>query len=688
MRNTLLLLAILSPIMASAQTPADSIPPQRKIIDFTIDEKVIYVNELGLPPNTPLLNVLQIIPEFLGRDIQSILGNYDLQIDDISMASANKYNILLHTMISEVDHLEITTDPSYAESSSAIGGVIDVMMKKAVEGVDGQASLDLTSDLGFIPTASVSYQKDKLTIYGSAFLKYYDYNTRTTERNEDNNQYTYDYRENYNQGFNEGVKFGLIYNFTDRDKLTFWALQDYESSRDSISDVTAILNTIGSQTYKAGFKSTYDPIKSSQVDAILKYERFYDRPTQKLYISLSYNNTYGNNDNTTAYLGDQYTSLIYDKFNDQYISRPNIIGLSAYYRFHLLPRDSEHELRLKAGLSSNLNMKDGTQNTTVYYPDSTLAYTFNDYTRNLTATPYAIFYYKWSKLNMELGMRYRFKAMFGRGEDAEWQEDYFHNFLGNFNITYKPAERHQLRASTARTLSSPNNVQLYSNQFYNTAAGYYQKGNRNLQDAVLQNVDLQYLYHFQNLQHDLQLSFAVEYINAQNLIEATVVTDPSGDSYHTWENSDITKHIVDGRLSLFWQTNVFSMSFCANVFDKITPAHENVAQQDEYYYNLCLQPILHFEKGWTLSGTFIYNSKFYQGSYVKGDALNFSMNINKAWGPWAIRLNFYNIFDYLSNDVKTTATGVENTYYHQYHCQILAGFTYCFGNKWKKPKNV
>ncbi|MCQ2344624.1 MAG: outer membrane beta-barrel family protein [Paludibacteraceae bacterium] len=662
----------------STETP-DSLENHRVIVELGIDEKLIYVNELGLPPNTMVIDALTMFPEMLGRNVQDLLSRYDVQLDDVSVGF-NKYNVLAHTMISEVHHIEITTDPSVSQSTSGVGGVIDIITLDVDSGLSGQVSLDLNSDFNIMPTFSLAYKKDKLSVYGSAMMTYYDYKDTKEESTKRTNSNELRWYDNYFKGLTEAFKFAIAYDFNSHDKLTFWVIQNLDKVNDSTSKEINIVEyhdklMSDSGTYLHGFANINAPCLHSQIDAIVKFERLYDRPSQKLYASLTYSNDYNNDVNKYYYSGLYYThgaspQTTYTK----YVERPNNISTSVYYRFHLLPESSRHTLKLKTGLNYNMGFSKGTD-----YSQEKEYTVFDDFTQDYTLIPYLTFYHSLSKVQTELSLKYRFKVRRGRGEDSSWQNNFFNDFYGNFNVTYNPVKNHQLRASLSRSMVTPSAIQLYGKQYYKQIENKWYQGDPNLKEPTINSVDLQYLYQYRNKRHEIQLNAAIEYVNAKNLIYETMLYDQdNAKNVVTWANSDQTSRIIDCRLSLFWQTGIFSLNLGGNIYNKIREPINDDKLDNVFYFNLMVQPVLHFEKGWIVSGQCIYNSHKYDGDITEGDAVYMDFNITKAWGPWSARLSFQNTYDYLSTDVEKKGDETVTTSYHLYQCQLKVGFTYVF----------
>jgi len=611
---TLLLLLIFMALIANAQ--------QTPMISFTTDEKVINVNELGLPPTSTLLEALRIVPELVGNDLEAILSQFDVQIDDVPVGDA-KSSVLLHTHISEVKHVEVTTNPSSAQTSSGVTGAINIIMKPAPDGVTGNASMDVSSNFSVLPSANVNYHKDGLSILSSIYLQYSNFWTKQSELYKS---------ELKNENFkNEAAKLHLKYDFNKDQHLTFWFMQSLEKyTISSELDKTKIIND---SIYQYGRQTTVSPMLVSDVNAMLKYEQTTDRPGEKLLASLSYSNQYSDNYSEAANNGSLYQDLICSAYGNDYITRPNNINAAFYYRVHLLSDTCAHSLRIKPGMNLNTTINSGSSDTWYLYTGTSTPsrQLYDDFTRKIRFAPYLHFDYAWGPLAACLTVRYQLTALFSKGEDTDWQQNLFNDFLGDFSLTYKPAEGHQLRFSTSRTTSAPSNLQLFSNPYYTNFDKMWHVGDASLVPSYYDNAQLQYVYHFSNDLHEVQFSSAVEYILVENPIESAKLTSEQMHvDYITYMNTP-NKHVINANAAVYWRYRIFSMSFCTNVYDRIST---DDTSKNELFYNFQLTTVLRFERDWTLSAQFLLLMP--TADYV------IRASLSKSWGPWSARLSFDN----------------------------------------------
>lgn len=617
-----------------AQEPTDS-TEAKPMIEFTTEEKVVHINELGLPPSTSLFDALRFLPELISNNATDMISLFEVQVDDVPVGDA-RGPILFQTLISEVQKVEITTNPSSAQSTSGVTGVINIIMKPICDGLTGSTSLDISTSMTVLPTANINYHKDKLSIFSSLLLQYHNYGT--SEKNLTN------VIENHYNHKEEVAKLHLKYDISSKQQFSFLFMQSYENHTEK-SEVTT-LRLINDSLYEKGIQGTSSPLKQSDINLSLKYEQCSSRPGEKMLASLSYNNNYKDNTSEVTNEGALYKDLLTYTYNNKYVTRPNSIIGTFYYRFHLLPDSVNHKLRMKPGVNINFTLGDG-NSTTIYLQkgqDHFSHESYDDFTQRISFAPYLQFYYEWGPIAAIASMRYQLYALITKGEDTKWQTNLFNDLLGDIIITYIPAKNHQLKASASRTLNMPSNLQLFSNPYYTNFDHTWHKGDSTLTPEYFNTVQLQYIYNFRTSKHEVQFSADIEYIRIVNPIENVQKTSEKMHvEYSTYQNSP-DRHIINSNIAIFWKYRIFSLTFAANIYDKVPVSGD----KHELFCNMLVTPMLKFEHDWTLSSQFQFVVP-YNGYFLRATLL-------KQIDSWAIRLSYDNL------------TG--NT--------LRAGFTYIF----------
>lgn len=608
-------------IAVFCQEASDSIKTM-PMVEFTTEEKVVYVNELGLAPSASLFDALRILPELISNDVTAITSLFEVQVDNVPVGDA-QISVLLHTHIIEVEKVEITTNPSTAQSSSGVTGVINIIMKPARDGLAANTSLDVSTSIAVLPSVNISYHKNGLSIFSSLYLQYYDYDTKNSDLTS-TTQTHYNYK-------GEVAKLHLKYDFNPKQQLTFWLMQGFENQTEKSE--TTILQPINDSLYEKGIQNTCNPVKHSDINIFLKYEHVTDRPGEKMLASLSYSNNYHDNTSEVTNEGTLYKNLQTWAYSNQYITRPNHIDGAFYYRFHLLPDSIDHKLRMKPGININTTIGRGTSNT-VYSQKGQDYFShdaYEDFTRDISFAPYLQFYYEWGPIATIVNMRYQLYAFVSRGEDTRWQTNIFNDFLGDIVITYSPAKNHQLKASANKSLNMPSNLQLFSNPYYTNFDHTWHKGDSTLTPEYYPNVRLQYIYHLITSKHEVQFSTDIAYIRVVNPISSVRKTSEKMHvEYDTYQNSP-DNHIINGNVAIFWRYKIFSLIFATNLYDMIPVGSD----KHKVFCNMQVTPVLRFEHDWTLSGQFQFVVPI-NGYYLRA-------SLQKQVNSWIIRLCYDNL---------------------------------------------
>ena len=101
--------------------------------------------------------------------------------------------------------------------------------------------------------------------------------------------------------------------------------------------------------------------------------------------------------------------------------------------------------------------------------------------------------------------------------------------------------------------------------------------------------------------------------------------------YGTYQNA-ANKNVFNATLALYWRYRILTLAFGANIYDRLTMGND---AHSELFYNFQLTGVLRFEHDWTLSGQVV--------AYLPDCDFYIRTSLEKAWGPWSLRLMFDNL---------------------------------------------
>lgn len=116
-------------ILCAILLSAGTVSAQKYAYEVGITDKDINLNLLNLPGSTPLEDVLALLPEFLAPDLSLAFGQYDIQIEDISVGCAAN-SIIKNMHLSDLKSITISENPPASQQKNSSGGVISPVVSK------------------------------------------------------------------------------------------------------------------------------------------------------------------------------------------------------------------------------------------------------------------------------------------------------------------------------------------------------------------------------------------------------------------------------------------------------------------------------------------------------------------------------------------------------------------------------
>ncbi|MCQ2345190.1 MAG: outer membrane beta-barrel family protein [Paludibacteraceae bacterium] len=629
-------------ILLSANVYSYAVEGRGYVIEITSSSKVIHVERLGMSDNTSVLEVLQSMPELLDRSSSTLLSNFEIQVDGISVGNSRD-EVLLQTKLAQVQDIEISTSPTVSEQKNGEGGVINIKMKRVeTEGISGSVMFDASAAWLVQPSLLLNYKKGDFVLRSSVSMEYCrDVSERSGS--EIMEQYMTDRLDHTTYSSKlESAKLNMIYTPTANDELNISAWENYGlgyqvtgSQIEKITDVTEKYSADARLTEHAT-SFVMDSLYKHQLLAECKvsYTHGYERGGA-LRVNASYNYMPTDARHYWCDLSeDVHQEWSGDSVDYKYTESGNhevMAEIRTDHPVYLDQTDKSKQLILKAGVNT----------TCMFETDSMMHETVTsgwmmDSNRNrfadLCASPFVEFDLRYGRWQMKAGARYRYYSYWDRGSADIRIEN--HAVTGNVNLQCQVADHHNLRVMAARNV------------------------NRSVEEVFpVYNVDLNYIFDWQKDEHYLVSNFSGRYIRA----------------YAQERYSDV----FCLNAQLYYEYGIFAMAFSGNVYSR-TYHLSGDRKQNNWYYNLNLTPVLSLPKQWTLSGKFTYNSKINAYNAQYGDYFYIQFRLSKTIKNWNVHVEVDDLLNDVSYDTfySDTATKVES--YDMYKRALLVGFAYKF----------
>lgn len=501
----------LDPIkLSTGTTTTDEIvvESEKSQIEFKPDKKVFNVGKNITNQGSSLLDLLKEIPSVtVDQDNNvSLRGSEGVKImidgRPFGLEGNNRGNILEQIPASQVESIELITNPSAKYEAEGSSGIINVVLKKNENkglGYNGTIGLNFGTGDKYNGQISFSLKNNKYNFYGN-----YGYNSRQMISNGSNERYNFLNTDSYftdetstgrrrMQG--HMAKLGLDLYLNQNSTLGFSL--GYQKSERNRFDVgfDYLYNTTGSLTSEY-FNTTTSQDKGYNLDLNANYMLRFKNPQQVLTAELSYSRD-KDDDNSNAY--DTYiTPVITDpvnrneisnEINDSYIAQLDYTHpfskdakLDAGYRGSYKKRDNDYTVELF----------DYPQNQFVVDPNSSNHFIYKEQIHAF----YTIYTNKIKDFGFSLGARVEETII--KGELTNNGDNFNRSYIDFFpsaSISQKLSKTSEIQLSYARRVNRPRLGQL--NPFVSISmmggTNSLSKGNPDLNPEFTDAIELSYI---------------------------------------------------------------------------------------------------------------------------------------------------------------------------------------------------
>lgn len=214
--------------MSSTNLEGVEVVADKDHVEFKMDKKVINVSQDLLASGSSAVEVLENTPS-VQVDIEgnvSLRGtsNFTVLIDGRPSVLQGS-DALQQIPASNIEHIEIITNPSAKYDPDGVGGIINVVMKKQRDpGINGVINTSIGTGNKYKVDALLNYRSSHFNVFGSIDLNYREFSMNGHSEYETYLGDTTNYRNTImegqmsRQGF--GIKGGFDYFMTERSTLT------------------------------------------------------------------------------------------------------------------------------------------------------------------------------------------------------------------------------------------------------------------------------------------------------------------------------------------------------------------------------------------------------------------------------------------------------------------------------------
>lgn len=574
------------------------------------DKKVLNIDKLGLSKSATILDVLLLLPDFLTRDEELLLQNYEIKVEDFNLSDA--YISTLSQIRAEiVDRIEISESPVKNFRTNGQGGSINIILKKLDEGVSGEASLSAFSSLTVSPNVIMGYKKGNFTLRGLAKFSYYRPHDVTSfiQGYNDGEIARYTKADTSNiKTLNESVRLIMEYRPSEFDVFKL-RMSQYYSKNDTefISDINqgSVLSHRNDNTIKNKFGIDFNG------DWVHKFSN-----RSSVELEMNYNAS----PQTNVNIVEELKTLESDSFN-------NSISGNLEYSAFLTPEGQDNFSKLIVGAGTNMTQSERYDDIT-YDSSPNEGSIVNSVVHTWFLSPYVKSDSKIGNWRLKAELQYQFFNYNVRGVGNERFLKHRGDLTGRVLLGWQVSPHNHLQLKLDRKLERPAGSMLYPYPTYNTDTDRFEIGNPDLCPLIINEAALGYITDITSGPHSLVLNAELSYMHVSNLFSAVKKTPTTTRDYYTYVNSGVN-NIIAGKLTTIYKVGPLSLSLTGNIFDNHKIYDDST--DDYVYFNLSLFPTLNFKRGWSASSKLTYYSQISSSETRIGDATMLMLSVGKAW---------------------------------------------------------
>lgn len=500
----------LDPIkLSTGSTTTDEIvvESEKSFIEFKPDKKVFNVSKNMISQGGMLIDLLREIPSVnVDQDGNvSLRGGEGVKIlidgRPFGLEGQGRTAILEQTSASDVESVELITNPSAKYEAEGSTGIINIVMKKNIQqglGYTGNVGLNIGTGDKYNGQFSLSLKSDKFNVYGN-----YGYNNRNMTSSAFSNRIYYDNSlissidENSTgrmRGKSHNIKLGMDY-FIDKKNTLGLSVNYRNNNRSRTSSGEYLEYDLNNVLLTNYLSNSLSDDKGSSIDANLNYTLRFKDPLQVLTADISYSRDIDEdfNNSSSIYINPVNST---PPLRNEYENEKNNSFSGKLDYAHPFSKDT----KLEAGYKGSYKQRDDD------YRVDNFDYTANQFITDLNQSNnfiykeqihglYGIFTSKIGNFGYSLGSRV--EQTFIKGELQTTGQNFNRNYIDIFpsaSLSQKITNTTEIQLSYSRRVNRPRMGQL--NPFRSASWGNtnnFSEGNPNLDPEFTDSYEFSFI---------------------------------------------------------------------------------------------------------------------------------------------------------------------------------------------------
>ena len=653
---------------------------ERKLIELKPDKKIVHIEKSIAASGGSAVDALQIVPQIEVEGKHITLKNQSFKILLNGKPSGMTSVQLFDIPASNIQRIEVITNPSVKYNPEGLGGIINVITKKKGYGFNGLIQASGGTDNSYNTAGTMNFRKGKYNFFATSNGNYYGGHS---EGYLDKTIYNYSIlHENFTDKQNfyrYNWKAGFDYDIDSLNLLTlFWSQSDDNGKYNKQIDFYDISNN---QTLRNNNKIK-DKVISQQNNFTFSYKHIFNR--KETYLTLDAVQSFYFNEPQHQ----QFTDYIIPNsekrgFRHTPFEKNKMSDIKLNFNYWL-----NSKMQIEAGLNAILSNEINNNSSATYnvtnneWIDSLSIKNKFTYNENIFGN-YFLFSYAHKKLNFNFGIRneYTLTKSFFENTNNDYTNNYF-DFYPSAGITYSANKELDLSLSYSRRIERPYAFQLnpfvYSGDFVSEQI----IGNTNIKPAYSNSFEIDISQNWDKVSINADIS----YINGTDIIDKIFYLSQDSISTKTWGNVS-NNNTYSLYASIYWKTAKWCKMYLSGSFDKSYSLYNynNIKRKRDYLnYNFKYTVRFYLKKNWSA----YINAKYYApinyyASKVEGGFrfyLGISKNITEKF-TLSFRLNDITNKKYIYYSWSDDFTSKSYTNYNKR--SVYIGFMYKFGGKVK-----
>lgn len=611
-------------------------------VRFDFDKKIITTDSLNLQRNTSASTLIRMLPELVQRPGTYIFDNYDIQINGMSVGSAN--DVALYQLhIDDIEKIEINESPISSYQKNGQGGTIDIILRTSGEyktDTWGSAGLIASTATTVAPHFNIGYKKNKFLIHGIMFTEFYDtsnnYQTQTFDHDQFLSQSTTDIDSKFRSQL---LRAYMQYEFTPKDLLKFNVSEIYTYSKEKEIDDYAEDKAVSSTE------------KSTNLHAFLEYKHKFSKGN--LTAKLEYKYIPSRNDYNKG-----VTYIHNGKLNTQNLSGQLEYKNTLFSSVSAKGTVSKGEITV----GTNFNNTYGSETTLIkdqsYFTPEEMVLTPQNNTYYLM--PYLTLNGSVGRLRLKLTTEFQhFKYDLKRNDTPHTSTS--NDFTGKFMAEWHFTPANNMRLILDRKLQRPSSDQLFPFLLYDQRRGEYVQGNPDLTPMMSHEAKLEYLGNYRlGGYHKLTINAGLSFNKITDIVKGGYTQDNGNNNlsstlHHLMFENNGNSNISNVNLMALYNNRAFTVSLSGNMYYR-----KNNDSKAFTYYNISLHPQFNLKDGWTGGAYIVYYSRVNQPDGYIGDCASSVMTVGKKWKKF---------YFYLCEDISILKKSKDVTYFDTFRTE-------------------